>query len=83
MKFLNSVIAVLILSGCCTKQPYVHPDIPASLTSPCEPLETIQGLTGKDVLINVTTNAAIHYRCVDKYNALVDAVSSKEATKNK
>lgn len=81
MSFLNKamvIIAVVFLSGCINPTRPDSPTIPASMTSPCEPLEQLDGLTGKDLTNNITHNAAIHYRCVDKYNALREAVSSKK-----
>lgn len=77
MSFLNKLVMILLalfLSGCINPVRPDSPKILASMTSPCEPLEQLDGLTGKDLTTNIVNNAAIHYRCVDKYNALREAV---------
>ena len=67
-------LILLFLTGCINPVKPDAPTIPASMTSPCEPLEQLSGTTGKDLTNNIVNNAAIHYRCVDKYNALREAV---------
>ena len=81
MSFLNklvAIIALVCLSGCTNPTKPDAQTIPASMRSPCEPLEQLSGTTGKDLTNNIVNNAAIHHRCVDKYNALREAVSSKK-----
>jgi hypothetical protein len=81
MKRLNKLMAMsllLFLFGCSTAPVKPSATLPSSMTSPCEPLEELQGMTGKDLTNNITHNAAIYWRCVDKYNALREAVSEKK-----
>jgi hypothetical protein len=80
MKRLNKIVAVLLLisvGGCASNKPIPNAKIPASLLVQCEPLEQLQGLTGKDMLTNITSNAAIYHRCDDSHKALIDAVKDK------
>lgn len=78
MKHLSKLFLVcLILTGCATKQPISNAEIPASLLVPCEQLEQLQGMTGKDLTENITHNAAIYHKCSDNHNALIEAVKPK------
>ena len=80
MNFLNKmlvIVSALALTACASTQPLSKVELSASLTTPCEPLELLQGTTGKDLTNNIVDNAAIHFRCVDKYNALIEATKNK------
>jgi hypothetical protein len=48
--------------------------IPASLLQPCQPLNELDGVTGADVLKNITDNAALYHSCADGKAALIRAV---------
>lgn len=69
---------VFILSGCASNLPRANTEVPASLLVACQPLEQLQGLTGKDLITNITNNAAIYHRCSDVHDALIDAVKIKK-----
>lgn len=80
MNFLNKVVIVALLitlTGCATDKAIPNAEIPANLLVKCEPLEQLAGMTGKDLLTNITSNAAIYHRCDDNHNALIDAVKPK------
>lgn len=78
MKLLNSVLLIVLLSGCATQTLAPKANIPASLIQPCEPLEELSGMTGKDLLTNITNNSAVYWRCFDKHNALIEAVKPEQ-----
>jgi len=79
MNSLSKVFLVLCiaLTGCANSLPKPNVEIPANLLVKCEPLEQLAGMTGKDLLTNITGNAAIYHRCDDNHNALIDAVKPK------
>lgn len=78
MKLLSSLMLCFLLTACSSQQPIADVQIPANLTSPCEELEQLEGLTGKDLLVNITRNSAIYYRCRDKYDSLVEATKKNK-----
>lgn len=81
MKHLNRfLLAVMLiaLTACATKQPIPNAEIPAALRVPCEQLEELRGLTGKDLTENITHNAAVYHRCSDSHQALIEAVKPKD-----
>ena len=47
------------------------------MTQPCMPLEPLMGLTGKDMIENITRNAVIYHDCSDKVNTLIGVVKTK------
>lgn len=72
-----TLMVLLLLCGCATK-PVAKVEIPASLLQYCEPLHKLEGTTGKDLLKNVTENAALYHACADSKKALIEAVKPKE-----
>lgn len=74
---LTWIVVAMLVSACASNVVVPNTEIPASLLVRCEPLEQLQGLTGKDLLSNITSNAAIYHRCDDNHNALIDAVKPK------
>lgn len=72
-------LLMLISLSACTTQPII-PDvqIPAALVQDCRPLEQLTGMTGKDLITNITDNAAIYFECADAKHALNQAVQAKK-----
>lgn len=66
-----------LLFGCASNVVIPDAKIPASLLVRCGQLEELQGLTGKDLLTNITNNAAIYHRCSDTHDALIEAAKPK------
>lgn len=82
MTLLNKLLIVAMLSAsitACSTQPII-PDvqIPAALSQDCRPLEALTGMTGKDLITNITDNAAIYYECADAKHALNEAVNNSK-----
>jgi hypothetical protein len=46
--------------------------------TPCQPLQLLDGMTGADVLRNITANAAIYWECKDSKDALIKAVQDNK-----
>ena len=52
-------------------------EVPANLMTKCPPLNKLEGMTGADVLRNITSNAELYYQCADSKAALIEAVKTK------
>ena len=48
------------------------------MMQPCQPLEQLEGMTGADVLRNITNNAAIYWECKDSKDALIKAIQESK-----
>lgn len=78
-KLVIASLVCLCFSGCATVKALIpNAEIPASLTQECRPLEQLAGMTGKDLITNITNNAAIYYECADSKHALNEAVKPKK-----
>lgn len=66
--------SALMMTACSSLTPPSKAPIPASLLQPCQPLNELDGVTGADVLKNITDNAAIYHACADGKAALIRAV---------
>lgn len=73
-KVMGTCCLIFILCGCSNIS--VKPDVslPANLMTECRPLSKLDGMTGADILRNITENASTFYECADKHKALIEAV---------
>jgi len=46
-------------------------DLPASLTTPCAPLNKLNSDTMEALVENIVENSGIYYNCYDKHQAIV------------
>jgi len=68
------IILCVALSGCAAQLPQPSAPISPSLLQHCSPIVPLEGTTGKDALVNITTNASVFWECSDKMDALIKAV---------
>lgn len=73
---MNKVLILCLMTALmgCTSVPQAKVALPPSLTQKCQPLYALEGITGKDLLKNITTNSEIYYKCSDMHDALIKAV---------
>lgn len=73
---MNKILILCIMTALmgCTTTPQAKVKVPASLTQKCQPLYEVEGITGKDLLKNITMNAEVYHRCSDMHDALIKAV---------
>lgn len=63
----------LIIGGC--SSPTMHsPELSASLTRPCPPLQPLESKDGAAVLAKLIEVSAMYYDCADSKDALIKAV---------
>ncbi len=70
----SSVMIVVLLTGCAT--PISKVGIPPNLMQPCTHLNKLDGLTGKQLIQNIVSNAELYHNCADGKAALIEAIKS-------
>lgn len=75
--YLAAITSLMLLSGCQSLSVPDKEPVPLALLQPCEPLKELEGITGADMIRNITTNSAIYHSCADSKKALIEAVKDK------
>lgn len=68
----------LLLGGCQTVPEAKGVKVPASLMQECTELVLLEGVTGGDLLKNITANAAIYHDCRLGKKMLIEAVKASK-----
>lgn len=73
---LSTAMSASTMTGCASQgaPSEARAPIPASLTSPCQPLPNLQDGTGAAVLRWVTSASKAYHECAAKHHELAEAV---------